>query len=560
MGWKLCAVIAMVGCVLCAGCGEVEMASKPAETAPPGSPARSADGYSSAPDDADRPTSPDPKAAAPFAAASPQPAREPVGKAEGTSSPAPGASKEGRDKSWSMPSSATHDEARAELAAPEPSPSPVVPRSRRPNRHVQSGTLTAGSFDDHDRFEDYQQFLSDAMQQDAHEVLPRVERGRRVVISVVDSQGKPVGDARVVVRHVGSQSTVLDVGTAADGRVFLMADRGKAEQLEVSITPPDGSAPITETIDGKRSLCRVTLPETTAELPRRLDLALVVDTTGSMADELEYLKVEIDDIAETIHRMFPNVDQRYALILYRDQQDSYVTRCHDFTGSLSEFRSTLADQSASGGGDYPEAMHLALEQAGKLDWRDHDTARVLFLVGDAPPHDQFAGRTIDALQGLRNQCIRVFPTAASGVQLKAEFIMRVAAFLTQGKYLFLTDHSGVGNPHAKPHVPDYQVEHLNRLMIRMIASELSGRRLAPEEVVAMEGGALPGSQPVEEEPGQSQRREQSGSAAVPQPQGDVAWSRIAKAGPFAHLPRWTLLAVIAVALLAFDAISGRVRS
>ena len=560
MGWKLCAVIAMVGCVLCVGCGEVEMASGPAETAAPGSLARSADGYSSAPDDADRPTSPDAKAATAFAAASPEPARRPGEKADGASSPAMGTSEEGRSKSWSMPSSAAHDEAPAELAAPEPSASPVVQPSRRPSHHIQSGTLTAGSFDDHDRFEDYQQFLSETMQQDAHEVLPRVERGHRMVVLVVDSQGKPVGDARVAVRHLGSQSTVLDVSTAADGRVFFMADRGEAEEFEVSITPPDGSTPITETIDGKQSPFRVTLPETTAELPRRLDLVLVVDTTGSMADELEYLKVEIDDIAETIHRMFPNVDQRYALILYRDQQDSYVTRCHDFTGSLSEFRSTLADQSASGGGDYPEAMHLALEQAGKLDWRDHDTARVLFLVGDAPPHDRFARRTIDELQDLRNRCIRVFPAAASGVQLKAEFIMRVAAFLTQGKYLFLTDHSGVGNPHAKPHVPDYQVEHLNRLMIRMIASELSGRRLAPKEVVAIEGGALPVSEPVEAEPGQAQRREQPGSAAVPQQQGDVALSRTAKAGPFAHVPRWTLLAVIAVSLFAFDAISGRVRS
>jgi hypothetical protein len=207
-----------------------------------------------------------------------------------------------------------------------------------------------------------------------------------------------------------------------------------------------------------------------------------------MSDELEYLKVEIDSIAKTIYQMFPNVDQRYALVVYRDDGDQYVTRSFDFTGSLEEFRVTLSEQSAQGGGNYPEAMHLALESAGKLDWRDRETARVLFLVADAPPHDRFAGQTLEAVEALREQGVRVFPVAASGVAMKAEFVMRAAGFLTLGQYLFLTDHSGVGNAHAKPHVPDYQVERLDRLMIRMIASELAGRRLAADEVIAIESG------------------------------------------------------------------------
>ena len=56
-----------------------------------------------------------------------------------------------------------------------------------------------------------------------------------------------------------------------------------------------------------------------AERPQRLDLALVIDTTGSMGDELEYLKTEIDSIVARLRETFPNVDQRYALIVYRDR-------------------------------------------------------------------------------------------------------------------------------------------------------------------------------------------------------------------------------------------------
>jgi len=256
------------------------------------------------------------------------------------------------------------------------------------------------------------------------------------------------------------------------------------------------------------------LPNASALRPTRLDLALVIDTTGSMGDELEYLKAEIDEIAATAKNMFPNVDQRFALIVYRDEGDQYVTRSYDFTESLSEFRSMLATQRAAGGGDYPEAVHVALEQAGQLNWRDRETARMLFLVADAPPHDRFANRSLDAVQNLRRQGVRVFPVASSGTRLKAEFVLRAASFLTMGQYLFLTDHSGVGNPHAKPHVPEYTVEHLNRLMVRMIAQQLAGRRLVPQEVIAIERGDL---SPLDfrVEPPCNQQRETQVSLTLP---------------------------------------------
>ena len=58
--------------------------------------------------------------------------------------------------------------------------------------------------------------------------------------------------------------------------------------------------------------------------------------------------------------------------------------------------------------------------------------------------------------------------------------MRSCAMLTGGQFLFLTDDAGVGNSHAEPHIPFYHVQKLDRLMIRMITSELAGRRLDPE--------------------------------------------------------------------------------
>ena len=69
---------------------------------------------------------------------------------------------------------------------------------------------------------------------------------------------------------------------------------------------------------------------------------------------------------------------------------------------------------------------------------------------------------------------------ASGVADAAEYIMRSAALLTLSEYCFLTDDSGVGNPHAEPHIPCYDVQRLDQLLVRLISSELAGERLYPE--------------------------------------------------------------------------------
>ncbi len=222
------------------------------------------------------------------------------------------------------------------------------------------------------------------------------------------------------------------------------------------------------------------------------------------------------------------MDQRFALIVYRDQGDQYVSRRFDFTNSLDDLRSELSRQRAAGGGDMPEAVHIALEQAAGLDWRPGNVARVAFLVGDAPPHDSDILAAFEATSGLRAGGVRLFPVASSGVDLKAEFVMRSAAVLTMGQYLFLTDQSGIGNPHAQPHTSQYLVEHLDQLMVRMITSELCGRRLQPDEVLAIQRGDMPppyGPGPIL--PGQEQVSRQTPhfhqAASLSLPEGTGLW-------------------------------------
>ena len=67
--------------------------------------------------------------------------------------------------------------------------------------------------------------------------------------------------------------------------------------------------------------------------------------------------------------------------------------------------------------------------------------------------------------------------------------MRSRAMLTGGQFMWLTDDSGVGEAHGEPHIPFYHVERQGRLMVRMVASELSGRRLDPnaEDIIRTVG-------------------------------------------------------------------------
>lgn len=390
-------------------------------------------------------------------------------------------------------------------------PGDIVARCEIPPANIQSQRiLTAGSLNDVKDDHEFRNYVAEVRRTGSSVLSPSMSEwdGRRIEIMVRNSDGKPVSDAIVRVfrtansqddiqlkyqpnvKATGSDAIIALLRTGSDGRThFLPALDGDRhyDSWDVEILNPGGELCVRqEDIKEPAALWDFAIGHEPSTMPQQLDLALAIDTTGSMGDELEYLKLEISNIAARVERLFPGIDQRFALILYRDSGDRYVTRSFDFTDSLTNFQQELNDQHASGGGDYPEAMHAALEQAGELSWRSRNTARVMFLVSDAPPHNRHMARTFDAVQRLRKHEITIFPVAGSGTRDEAEFALRTMAFMTMGQYLFLTDHSGVGLPHAAPHASEYNVEWLNAVMLRMIVSELSGRDVLPSEILATE--------------------------------------------------------------------------
>lgn len=120
----------------------------------------------------------------------------------------------------------------------------------------------------------------------------------------------------------------------------------------------------------------------------RVEVAFVLDTTGSMAGLIDGAKRKIWSIATSIVETNPKAEIRMALVIYRDRGDDYVARSYDLTTDIQGLYGDLLQLRADGGGDWPESVNEALHAAvHKLHWsQDQATRKIVFLVGDAPPH------------------------------------------------------------------------------------------------------------------------------------------------------------------------------
>jgi hypothetical protein len=116
----------------------------------------------------------------------------------------------------------------------------------------------------------------------------------------------------------------------------------------------------------------------------------VLDTTGSMTNLIDSAKKKIWAIANVIVDQNQGADIYVGLVGYRDLGDKYVTRHFRLTTDIQSIYAELLEFEAAGGGDAPESVNEALDVAvTRLGWSDKsevEANRIIFLVGDAPPH------------------------------------------------------------------------------------------------------------------------------------------------------------------------------
>ncbi len=124
----------------------------------------------------------------------------------------------------------------------------------------------------------------------------------------------------------------------------------------------------------------------------QIEICFVLDTTGSMTGLIEGAKAKIWSIANQMIAAKATPKLKIALVAYRDRGDEYVTNVFDLTEDLDAVYGHLREFKAQGGGDEPESVNQALQEAvTKISWSsDHDVLKIIFLVGDSPPHMDYS--------------------------------------------------------------------------------------------------------------------------------------------------------------------------
>ena len=365
----------------------------------------------------------------------------------------------------------------AELSRARPAAQAAVPQEPRAVHEA----ARAGMVDDNADFGAYLAYRA------RHPGLLVREReiGERYPLQVNDAFGRPVHDAEVALQRAGLAEPVAWARTDTAGRVWLhpraFLPAGDDDGVLGVAVRKHGSQARALLRRGQTNAVQVRLDAAPnpASSRSRLDLVFMIDATGSMADEIAKLKASMQQIAQQIAELPARPELCFALVAYRDRGDAFLTRSLDFTDDLRAFQAELARLQAAGGGDMPEALNEALhEVVHNLAWRA-DAARMVVLVGDAPPHLDYGGPQYDRdMQAALAKGIKVFAVGASGLDPAGEYVFRQIAQYTAGRFVFLTykdaARPGRGPGTQTPHdVTGYSVDTLDRLVVRLVGEEMA---------------------------------------------------------------------------------------
>ena len=177
-----------------------------------------------------------------------------------------------------------------------------------------------------------------------------------------------------------------------------------------------------------------------------MEMVFVLDTTGSMGGLLNGAKQRIWGIVNEVMQTSSLSSVKVGLVAYRDRGDQYITQVLPLTEDLDRVYSVLMEYEAGGGGDEEENVRRALAQGvSKAGWSQPSPnhAQILFLVGDAPPHD-YADEpdTLTTADVAVKQGI-IVNTIQCGTSAATKKVWEAIAQRGQGQYFVIPSDGGV---------------------------------------------------------------------------------------------------------------------
>lgn len=350
------------------------------------------------------------------------------------------------------------------------------------NHKPAPGQLTASEWSDVENYEFYKGLFKTDQDGKKGVFVDYFSKGYFDTLNMVDvtvKDGEDIVVGATVKLLDGADNIIYQAVTNAFGKAYLFPKTNELDFIEkVNVSHGAEHITIDYTYDSENASLEIDI-DTINDKKEVIELMFVIDTTGSMGDELSYLKSEIDNVISRVQATLTNTSIRLALLFYRDIGDKYVTLYSDFTTNIQAQKEYLARQSAAGGGDFEEAVDIALNEAVSKEWGDENSTKLLIHVCDAPPHytQINMNRYFDAIYQASKKGIKMIPVASSGIDKYTEYLLRNEAMMTGGTYVFLTDDSGIGNDHLEASVGETVVEFLNLLLVRVITEYHLGVKL-----------------------------------------------------------------------------------
>ncbi len=333
----------------------------------------------------------------------------------------------------------------------------------------KAGQLTAGILNDFGKWNLWQDIQENELKewQTAWEIMP----WERYTVQLTTQNAYPIINATVYLKD--GDKIVWTTRTDNTGKAELWAnmfEEGAEKNYKIEVSYQNVKYKINNVKTFHEGINIKKIP-VQCDIKNKVDIAFVVDATGSMGDEISYLKSELNDVITRVKADLKDTELRLGSVFYRDHGDAYLTKKSHFSSDISKTTTFIDQQGAAGGGDRPEAVQKGLSVAlEQMNWSDDATTRLLFLILDAPPHNSALVKEELKKQMIKaaEKGIRIIPIACSGTDRSTEYLMRSFALATNGSYIYLTDDSGIGGSHIKPVTDEIKVNMLNDLLVKNI--------------------------------------------------------------------------------------------
>jgi Mg-chelatase subunit ChlD len=205
------------------------------------------------------------------------------------------------------------------------------------------------------------------------------------------------------------------------------------------------------------------VPSKVAKPRPKVEVVFCLDTTGSMTGLIEGAKAKIWSICNQIAGGNPTPDLKVGLVAYRDKKDAYVTKTYELTDDLDAIHGHLKTFTADGGGDIPESVNQALYDAvHNMKWsKDKKTLKIIFLVGDAPPHMDYKD-DVKYPETCKKAVEKdlIINTIQCGTHAECTKAWKDIALKSEGSYASIAQDGGVEKPIDTPH--DKRLAAINR--------------------------------------------------------------------------------------------------